>query len=291
MDVVDVVDAPVVVTETVTAVGLAPGVTEAGDTVHTEPDGAPVQASCTAFGNVPTTEETARLKVAVEPCATLCVEELDATEKSVPIPETETGIADPLTAIAPLAAPDVTAVNTTLTVHELPEASEAGQLFVSVNAPSALIALTMYGPDPVFFNVTVCAGVLLPIGSIPKLSVVSEGVSAPSVAVPLSVTIWGEPAATSVNVMLPLRAPEVVGTKATVTVQVALGAMEAGQLLVSVKSPWATMDVKLRLPLPVFVTPMVWAPLVVPTACEAKVSDDALSLTTGATPVPLRLIM
>jgi hypothetical protein len=138
-DVLVVVVVATVDTVAVNAVGLAPGVTVAGVTVHFEPPGAPAQLNCTAFGNVPPTDARLRLKVAVAPCATLCVGELAVTAKSTPEPEAETGIVAPFTAIAPLAAPEACGVKTTLTVHELPGAREAGQLLVSLKAPRAVI--------------------------------------------------------------------------------------------------------------------------------------------------------
>lgn len=86
--------------------------------------------------------------------------------------------------------------------------------------------------------------------------------------------------------------PLVVGVKVTLIEQVVPGVKEplvlpAGmQVLVCAKSPLAARDEMVSVALPVFLTITVFAGLVVPTACKAKVSDPGVRLTTDPTPVP-----
>lgn len=86
-------EAPVVVTFTVTCAGLVPsGVTEAGETVHVAFDGAPVQASETAWLKPPSGISVSE-SLAEPPAVTVMLDgnpEATAREKSMPEPESET---------------------------------------------------------------------------------------------------------------------------------------------------------------------------------------------------------
>jgi len=95
--------------------------------------------------------------------------------------------------------------------------------------------------------------------------------------VPLSATVCGEPVALSLMVSVPVRVPPAVGVKVTETVQLPPAAKLVPQVLVSVKSPEAVIELIPRAADPEFVRVIVWAALVEPTVCAAKVSDDGAS--------------
>jgi ABC-type sulfate transport system permease component len=69
--------------------------------------------------------------------------------------------------------------------------------------------------------------------------------------VPVSVTVWGLPAAVSVTVTAPVLVPPAVGLKVTLRVQPALTATLEPQSLVWKASPLAVMLAMLRVALPV----------------------------------------
>ena len=97
----------------------------------------------------------------------------------------------------------------------------------------------------------------------------------------------------SVNVRLPVAAPTAVGVKVSDTVQVpaAATAVVVEQVVPEVaiaKGPVTPIAVKDTLTLPVLVTVMVCAGLVVPTGSDGKVGA-ADKLTAAPAPVPLKL--
>lgn len=84
-----------------------------------------------------------------------------------------------------------------------------------------------------------------------------EVASPKSCPVPLSVTVWGLPAALSVTVRVPVRLPVAVGVKVTLIVQLEPAATEPAQVLVWAKSPEALMRSGVRAPLPGLLRVMV----------------------------------
>ena len=70
------------------------------------------------------------------------------------------------------------------------------------------------------------------------------GVTASPAPVPVSATDCGEPAALSVTVMDPVRAPVAVGVKVTLMAQDAPAATEEPQVLVCAKSPVAATPLR-----------------------------------------------
>jgi hypothetical protein len=74
---------------------------------------------------------------------------------------------------------------------------------------------------PVFCNATLLVALVVPTVWFPKFSPV--GVSFRNVPFPVSATVCGLPGALSVTTIVPLRAPEAVGEKTTVIVQLAPG--------------------------------------------------------------------
>ena len=86
---------------------------------------------------------------------------------------------------------------------------------------------------PVFCRVTACAGLevvrdWLPNETLLELTAARGAVTKP---VPLRLTLCGLPGAPSLMVSAPVRAPEAVGVKVTLMVQVELGARVPRQLL------------------------------------------------------------
>ena len=90
----------------------------------------------------------------------------------------------------------------------------------------------------------------------------------------------------------PVRVPAASGVNVTEIVQLAgEGPKVVPQVLVCAKSPVAGEIVIGVDPVPVFFTVTTLAALVVPTACEAKVSlvGEGVTITVAALPVPVRL--
>lgn len=89
--------------------------------------------------------------------------------------------------------------------------------------------------------------------------------------------------------------PAAVAVKETVSVQVPPAARVAAQVEVWVKkaalAPESEMPERVTASDPVFVRVTVWAALVAPMACEAKVSDAGLSESEGPVPDPLRAMV
>lgn len=108
---------------------------------------------------------------------------------------------------------------------------------------------------------------------------------------PCKPMLCGLPAALSVMVTAPLRVPRSVGVKVTLIVQLELAATVAPQLLVWAKSPDAIIVVRVSGASPTFDRVTVCMLLVVPTSWLANIKDGTDRLTTGAMPVPDRLIV
>jgi hypothetical protein len=109
---------------------------------------------------------------------------------------------------------------------------------------------------------------------------------------PLKLTLCGLPAALLVMVITPFRVPGAVGVKVTVKLQKAPAPSPLPQLFVTAKSPLTVMLAKLSAAAPMLVNAIVFAALLVPSVCAAKLSEAGLSETTGAAkPVPLKLIV
>lgn len=101
--------------------------------------------------------------------------------------------------------------------------------------------------------------------------------------------IWGLSLALSVRVSVPVRLPMAVGVNVTLIMQLAVGATEPAQLFVWAKSPLEVIVREISVPVPVLVRVTGCEALVVETDCPAKFRLVAERLTTGASPVPLRL--
>jgi hypothetical protein len=107
---------------------------------------------------------------------------------------------------------------------------------------------------PLFVRVTGCAAVEVPSDWLPKVRVVAESSTPEAAPVPVRLTVWGLPAALSVNTTEAVRVPVEVGVKVTLSVHWADGASEEPQVLVEAKSPplgpvtWMLEMLKVALP-------------------------------------------
>jgi hypothetical protein len=109
--------------------------------------------------------------------------------------------------------------------------------------------------------------------------------------VPVRETVWGELAAPSVKVSVPVLVPVAVGVKVTPTLQDLSAATPPVQVLVAMaKSPLVEILVKLRDVLWLLVNVTVWAGLVSPSGNLANVKL-VVERATGGIPVPERVAL
>lgn len=98
------------------------------------------------------------------------------------------------------------------------------------------------------------------------------------IPVPDRETDGGVPVILLLSVSVPERAPRALGTKTTLTVQVAPEARLEGQLLVCVKSPDIRKPLIESAPVPVLMRLTFCAELAVPARCEPNVSVAGLNV-------------
>src|SRR3989442_12789137 len=132
---------------------------------------------------------------------------------------------------------------------------------------------------------------------LPSGRVVDHASAQPHLPVPLSETLCGLPAASSVMFTVAARTPVAAGVKLTLIVQLAPGATEPappGQVLPAAKAksaacaPVMVMLMRFSGAPPLLVSVTFWAGLVVPTRCLPKALLVAESVAVGGvTPVPV----
>lgn len=165
-----------------------------------------------------------------------------------------------------------------------------GQVLVWAKSPPAEMPFRVRGAVPLLVSVTDFAALVVATVWLLKLRLVVLKLTAGAVPVPLSVTVWGLPDALSVIERVPPRLPVAVGVKVTLMMQLAPALSFAGlmgQVLVWTKSPFATILVMLKAPLPAFVRETALAELVVPTSWLPKLRLVASSCTSGAGEMPV----
>jgi hypothetical protein len=122
---------------------------------------------------------------------------------------------------------------------------------------------------PLLVTVSVCAVLGTPIGWLPKFRLAAEGVNAEAMPVPLSATVCGLPAASSIILIAAMRLPVIEGAKVTLAIQLAPGVSELPHVLLSTKSAaWGPVTTTLaifRVALPLLVKVSLWGALAVPT--------------------------
>jgi hypothetical protein len=142
---------------------------------------------------------------------------------------------------------------------------------------------------PMLVRVTVFAALVTPIATVPNFRL--AGTSFAVVPVPDNVTFCGLPLALSVMLIAALRAPEAVGLKSALTVQLAPAAKDAPQVVaVLAKSPALVpviaIELIVREVVPEFFTVTLFTALVTPIATVPKPKLVGERVTAGP---PLRL--
>jgi hypothetical protein len=221
----------------------------------------------------------------------------------VPASVTDCGLPVALSATltAAVRAPDAVGLNVTLIVQLALAASEAGHWLVCAKSPAFApvteMPVTVSAALPEFVSVTVCAGLVVFNACEPNVNEVGASVTTGALAaapVPVSGTVCGLPVALSANETAAVRAPDAVGLNVTLIVQFAFAASDAGHVFVCAKSPrlvpvTVTPEI-VNAAVPVFVTVIACAGLVVFSACDANVKLVGANVTTGvlaAAPVPV----
>src|SRR5258707_8197695 len=190
--------------------------TDAGVTVQVERFGAPVQANATVPVN-PFTGVMVTLKLSVLPAVTFCTVVGPVKPKSgtgtVPVPVSGTvcglGVALSVMVKVPMRAPARVGVNVTLIVQFAPAASGvAGGVIgqgvapaLAAKSPDAAMEMIVRGPVPVLVSVTVCAGLVVFSGWLPKVRLVGASPTAGAgfAPVPVSAMFCGLVLALSVS--------------------------------------------------------------------------------------------
>jgi hypothetical protein len=211
----------------------------------------------------------------------------------VPLRETVCGLPGALsvTERVPLRLPVALGVKVTLTVQLAPAANELPQVLVSAKSPALVPVIAMpvmlKVVVPTLVRVTVFAGLVVPTATEPKSKLVGESFAV--VPIPLSVTFCGLPGALSVTDSLPVRFPICVGSKVTLTVQLAPAASELPQVWVCAKSPALVpviaMAVIVNVVVPTLVSVTVFAGLAVSMATVPKLKVVGESF--AVVPIPL----
>jgi hypothetical protein len=244
--------------------------------------------------------------VAVPPGATVCdgVDELTVKlGAGLPAPFSVTVCGEPLAlsateTVAVKLAAEV-GVKVTETVQLAPAASVSPQVLVSAKSlelvPAMEIPVIESVALPVFISVVDCAALVAP-ATAEKVSVAGESETPGAegaVPVPLSATVCGVPLALSAMESDAAKLAAEAGVNVTETVQLAPAASELPHVLVSAKSvgfaPVMVMLVIVNAALPVFISVIVCAAVVVPAIVDAKVSVAGASDVAGAAaavPVP-----
>ena len=94
-------------------------------------------------------------------------------------------------------------------------------MFVCAKSPLAIRPEITRGPGPLFVTVTGCDTLVVPTAWLLKLSELAESVIEGGTPVPVRLMLCGVPAALSLIVTPPVRAPAVVGANVTLMVQFA----------------------------------------------------------------------
>jgi hypothetical protein len=140
----------------------------------------------------------------------------------------------------PVRVPAIVGVKVTEMAHAAPAARLGMQVPVAEKSPLTAMPETLSATVPWFTSVTVLAALAVPTCCASKVKLAGEVEAAgPPVPVPCKVTYCGLPGALSLTVSTPLDSPSAVGANATLSAQLAPGAIVEGQPFVSVKEPLA----------------------------------------------------
>lgn len=231
------------------------------------------------------------------------MEELRLTVGPVPVPVRLTDCTLPVTSLllsvifkVAVRVPEAVGVNVTLNVQLLLAASELGHVVVSAKSPGLVPENAMLLMDraafPVLFSVTVWDVLVVPRFWLVKVRLVGVTPATGALPVPVRLTNCGLPAALSAMLTEAVRVPIAAGVNVTLIVHVPFTATELPHVLVTVKSlgsvPVAPILVIVKLAFPVLVRVTDCAALVVFRFWLAKVRVEAVRLTAGPEPVPVR---
>ena len=193
----------------------------------------------------------------------------------------------------PLRLPPAVGVKVTLMAQLAPAARLVPHVLDCAKSPLAVIPEMASAALPEFESFTCCAVLGVPTSRLEKVSEegVAEAEGAGARPVPVRVTLWGLPEASSVTLTVPERVPPAVGVKVMLMLQFAAAARLAPQVLVWAKSPLAAMLEILSVTFPEFVSFTDCAALVVPGARLANVRLVGARVTAGpvARPEPDKL--
>ena len=194
-------------------------------------------------------------------------------------------------------APEAAGVNVALIEQCAVAARDAPQVFVRAKSaafvPVAAMLVMVSALLPLFVSVTACAALAEPTTCWLNVKLAAEsvavGASAPSPERPID---CGLPTASSVMAIVALLVPAALGVKVTVIAHCALGATDAPQVFVELKSarlvPVIAMLVIFSAAVPVFVSVTDCEALITPTFSLGNTRPITERLTIGAAvPVPL----
>jgi hypothetical protein len=206
--------------ESVLLAPLAPGVTDAGEKLTVKPLGRPVAVSWMALSKSPPMPAVLMVKFATEPGATVCAGGVAVRVKSVargalpvPVRVTVWGELAALSAteIDAVKLPDAEGVKVAAMVQVAPAASVEAQVVPVVAmaksvglAPVSVMPVMLSVALPVLERVVESAVAVVPAVVAGKLSVVGERLATgagAAVPLPLRVTVWGLPVASSATEM------------------------------------------------------------------------------------------
>ena len=183
-----------------------------------------------------------------------------------------------VTVSVPVFVPPVVGVNDTVAVQE-PLTAMLEQLLVSVNGPDAETPETVAAVVPELVIVTVCVAEVEPTSVLGKDKLAGEAVSTGPGAVPVPVRLTVLVTPPALTVRLPVWVPAAVGVNVTLTVHEPFAAIDEPQVLVSANWPLAEIDDTEAAELVGLETVTVCAALVVPSACEPKLSAVGATVT------------
>ena len=221
----------------------------------------------------------------------------------VPVRLTVCGLPEALSEMESDAVRDPIAVgaNVTLRLQLAPAATLAPQVLVWAKSPEFAPATVMFDmlkvTLPVLVSVTVCGTVVAAMFSCPNARLEAERlrVVAGVNPVPFKLTVCGLPLALSLTRSEALREPAAAGAKVTEIVQLPLTPTPLPQSFVWAKSaafvPLSPMLDIVSEVLPVSERVTLCAVLVLPVLCWANVRLPVERLTTGWSPVPLKLMV
>jgi hypothetical protein len=179
----------------------------------------------------------------------------------------------------------VVGAKTTLTVHEAPTASEAGQLCVAENWPVVVTLDTASAVLPVLLSVMPCAADTVETACPPNASAVDEADPEVWSPVPLTETVLVPTPVGMENV--PAAAPIAEGANVTLYVQVAPAGNEAPQVvLATLKGELMLAAETVVLVFPELVSVTACELEVLPTVCVLKARLEGDAASTASKPVP-----